>query len=167
MCVNKQFLKMSMINKTFRICYLIIVAFIFSNSFIASGQVIISEKHIDSLIAEYGDDSIQIFKVGLPPIDSIGNFQETYFEIKKNKFIPSFLEFKTGGTETNVFILKYNKEFDLIKMFHEKDYIRRIDFGINLESGNLMEISDLELGKYRILYCACSIGGQYVVNIIE
>ena len=119
-----------------------------------------NEKNLKQIDSSYTIENLEIivYKLALPHIDSFDSFSEKTIEIKADRKKPLFLQFQSGGTETNITIRDsvYANNF---KKRLDCPPSKQLNFGHN-ESG-LLDISDLKAGTYFVQYSSCNFIGSY------
>jgi len=125
-----------------------------------------NDKNIKLIDSSFTIENLEIvvYKIALPHIDSFDSFSEKTIEIKADRKKPLFLQFQTGGTETNITIRDsvYANNF---KKRLDCPPSKQLNFGHN-ESG-LIDISDLKAGTYFIQYSSCNFIGSYKLILIN
>jgi hypothetical protein len=111
----------------------------------------------DSLVTVKTTDSL-VFKIAIPPYDSLGKFPQTTIKIKTAIGKPTFLQFTAMG-QTNIYV----EEHEVSDTSWGSS--PKITFGPG-EAG-LLDISDFKAGTYYVNYSSFKVGGTYKLYLEE
>jgi len=111
----------------------------------------------DSLITVKTTDSL-IYKIGIPPYDSLGAFPQTEVKIKKANGKPTFLQFTAVG-QTNIYIEEHEVS--------DTAWGSSPEFTFGPGESGLLDISGFKNGTYYVKYSSFEVGGTYKIYLTE
>ena len=128
----------------------------------ANQQVKIQVLYKDSLVT-IKTTEILIYELSIPKLKDY-NFPETTVNIKLKNSQPTFIQFHSGGTETDILMIDSVRASNYNNIWDSRP-LKKLQFGDD-ESG-LIDISDLSSGVYFIRYSSCNFGGIYKLVLTE
>src|ERR1035437_1986409 len=101
--------------------------------------------------------NILIYKIGIPPHDSSDVVPEVVISINTANDKPTFLQFTSGGTETDICVT----DSSLVDNYINISDVPSLKFRFGMMETGLFDISDLWEGTFYVSYSSCNFSGSY------